>query len=536
MKTLNVRQGSQEWVEARSRYFCASDAAAMLGLDKRTTRTELLRMKATGDSKEFSDWVQANLLDRGHEIEAIVREQFEAATGEEFYPVIGVSGRLLASFDGVNFTETQGLEAKSWNEELAAAVRDGDLPDSHWPQVEQEIAVGGLEGVWFIVSDGGEREVRLFYKSRTERLARLRAGWVQFSEDLTNYQHVEVLPAAVAAPVMALPALSIRVNGSLTLIDNLALFGEKLTAFVKGINQKPENDQDFADMEAAVKILQTAQDALEAAEASALAQTATIDEMRRTVAMYKDLARSNRLLFDKIVKARKETIRAEIVQEGNRAFAAHCVALNRRLGKAYLPAIPVDFPGAIRGKKTIASLRDAVSTELARAKIAANEVADRIQINLVCLSQHKEHAFLFVDASAIVTKSADDFSALVYQRITEHQAAEEKKAAELREKIRAEEEAKATAKVSAEAQVEGAHEQARERSAAPSQEVQSSGRPTALSADPPIPPPTAWGIERRPSDHDIIRVLAEHYGVHPSTVLTWVIEMDIGEVRRKVAA
>jgi hypothetical protein len=90
-----------------------------------------------------------------------------------------------------------------------------------------------------------------------------------------------------------------------------------------------------------------------------------------------------------------------------------------------MPAIPVDFAGVMKGKKTVASLRDAVDTELARFKIEANAVADRIQINLGTLRELAgAHAFLFADTGSIVLKAADDLTALVKMRIAEHQQAE----------------------------------------------------------------------------------------------------------------
>src|SRR3972149_6196199 len=110
---------------------------------------------------------------------------------------------------------------------------------------------------------------------------------------------------------MALPAVSIEVKGKIARIPNLPAFGAKLAAFIDGIDKNPSDDQAFADAEGAIKTLESAQTALEAAEAGALAQTATIDEMRRTVALYVDQARTTRLMLEKLVKARKEQIHVQ---------------------------------------------------------------------------------------------------------------------------------------------------------------------------------------------------------------------------------
>jgi predicted phage-related endonuclease len=354
-------------------------------------------------------------------------------------------GRLSASCDGLTMLGDVAWEHKQWNEEYAAMVRAGQVPDEHMPQCQQVLMVTGAQRLIFGISDGTpDRLVWTEVLPDDEWFNRIRAGWEQFEKDLADYQHVEVLPAAIAAPVQDLPALSIRVDGQLTLNHNLVLFGEKLQSFIADIDTNPSDDQAFADAEQAIKVMERAENALGAAEASALGQISSVDEMVRTVASYKELARKTRLMLEKVVKARKETIRVEILQAVKDKAAAHIAALNARLGKPYMPAIAADFAGVMKNKRTIASLRDAVDTELARFKIEANAVADRIQINLGVLRElGAAHAFLFADAPSIVLKAADDLRALVKLRIAEHEQAEAAKAEALRARIAEEERIKA---------------------------------------------------------------------------------------------
>lgn len=88
MRILSLAQGSPEWIEVRGRYCTASEAPAALGVSKKLRRNELLALKATGSKQEFSDWVQKNLLDRGHEIEAAARAIAEEIVGEELSPAL----------------------------------------------------------------------------------------------------------------------------------------------------------------------------------------------------------------------------------------------------------------------------------------------------------------------------------------------------------------------------------------------------------------------------------------------------------------
>lgn len=450
MKTIeSLVPGSPAWLKSRS----ASKAPAMMGASRYQTRSALLTQMATGMTKDVDAGTQ-RLFDAGHASEAAAREIAEDILCDGLSPVCGESddGYLTASFDGLTFDGKIGFEHKLWRDDLAAAVRANDLPEEYKIQMDQQILVGGLDFVLFMVSDGTrEKCVSVEYRSTPERAAKLLAAWNQFDADLSAYQHTEAAPVAVAAPQMQLPAVSIQVNGSIALIDNLAAFGDALTTYVSKINQKPETDQDFADLDATVKTLKTAEDALTAAENGALAQTASIDQMRRQVQQYREIARVARLAAEKTVKAEKENRRAAIVLKASKALADHIAGLNTRLGKPYMPQAHGDFAGAIKGLKTITSIQNACDSELARCKVESSEIADRIQINLNSLRELAvNHAFLFADTSAIIQKANDDLVALIKSRIAEHKEAEEKRLAAEREKIRAEEEAKAAAKVKAE--------------------------------------------------------------------------------------
>jgi hypothetical protein len=151
-------------------------------------------------------------------------------------------------------------------------------------------------------------------------------------------------------------------------------------------------------------------------------------------------ARETRLKVDKLVKAQELLVKTNIKQKAEQALTDHVAAINKTLGKVTLPAVTADFAGAMKNKRTIASLQDAVDTELARAKIEASQAADGIRLNLESLrTLATEHAFLFVDAQQLVMKANDDLVALIKVRIAEHQKAEEAKAEAQREQIRKEE-------------------------------------------------------------------------------------------------
>src|SRR6266705_1457913 len=107
MQFHNVVQGTPAWDALREKSWSASVAPAMRGESPYVRRDEAIAMAATGSQREFSDWVQKNILEKGHEVEAIGRRIAEAMLDEDLYPatatedIQGLSRPLLVSLDGM---------------------------------------------------------------------------------------------------------------------------------------------------------------------------------------------------------------------------------------------------------------------------------------------------------------------------------------------------------------------------------------------------------------------------------------------------
>ena len=436
MQIQDLIQGSPQWLAYRAKHFNASDAPAMMGCSPYKTRSELLRELHTGLSAEVDAHTQSR-FDDGHRFEALARPLAEEIIGDDLYPITGSEGDYSASFDGLTLDGLTAFEHKTLNDDLRAAIRQqgGNANDFLAPvyriQMEQQLMVSGAERVLFMASlwhgDKLAEERHCWYTADMELRAKIIAGWAQFKADLAAYVPPAAVEVVTAAPQEHLPAVSVQVSGSLAVVSNLTLFGTALRAFVAKIPAKPSTDQEFADTDAACKRLKEAEDRLQGAEEQALASMADVNDMRRMVAELRELARTTRLASEKMVAARKEAIRGEIVAGGVKAYADHIRGLNDRLGRPIMPQIATDFAGVIKGKRTVASLQDAVDTELARVKIAANEVADRIAVNLRTLEAQAAHASLFPDSAALALKAPDDLAAVISSRIAAHEAAEKAK-------------------------------------------------------------------------------------------------------------
>lgn len=432
----NAPQGSAAWLAARSKHFCASEAAAALGLSKYSTRDELLRQKATGLTEEVSPAKQ-RIFDAGHQAEALARPIAEGIAGTEFFPVVAtreVDGMpLLASFDGIDLMDELIWENKLLNQSLVQQVQAGDLEPHYWLQLEHQLLVSGASRALFTTSDGTPEGTHpLWYESKPERRAQLIAGWKQFAADLAAWVPPEAAPAPVVGKTPDnLPALLIQVTGAVT-ASNLPEFKAHALEVFKGINRTLTTDQDFATAESTVKWCADVESRLAAAKEHALSQTATIDALFKTIDDISAEARRTRLELDKLVKARKEEIRGEIVAGGIAALRKHIDELNAAMPADYMPQVPADFAGAIKGKRTVESLRSAVNDELARAKIEASNIATRIHANVKTL---EASGLVVPDTAALVLKAPDDLAAIIATR----KAAEQQRQEAERERIRQEE-------------------------------------------------------------------------------------------------
>ena len=470
MKILDLVQGTFEWNAVRAKHFTASEASAMMGCHPTVKRSELLRMKATGDVKEYSQWVEEVLFANGHRVEALARPIAEKIIGEELYPCTATddAGELLASFDGLTMDEAICCEIKQHNSEKVAQVAEsGTVPACDYWQCVQQIAVAEAEKCLYVVSDGTEEGTVYCWLDRDpDAEATLRAGWAQFQRDLDTYVEPEPeKPAAVGKTPDNLPALQIQVTGMVT-HSNLNAFREHALSVIDGINTDLQTDEDFATAEATVKWLKKdVEERLAAAKNQALQQTADIYDVLQTLDQVAEQARQQRLRLDKLVKDRKAAVRSEIAASARADWLATVDQINAGLGgKVRIPEIPLDINGAMKGKKSVASLRDAAQTEVARAKIDAHQFADRIRANLEILRTEAEgYEHLFRDLQQLVTKPAEDFRAQITNRIREHKDAEEQRLEAERARIRQEEQRKAQAEAEAKARAEAAERERQER-------------------------------------------------------------------------
>lgn len=540
MKVIDgLIQGSPDWHAFRAEHFNASEAAAVFGQHKYMSRADLLALKATGIEKEVNDFQQA-AFDRGHATEALARPLVEDIIGEDLYPVVASDdeGWLAASFDGITMDDTTLFEHKLLNADLVAQVKARELEPHYYWQLEQQLLISGAEKVIFVTSDGTAENLHwMEYRPVAGRAEQLIAGWKQFDADLAAYvpeaQKVEVIGRAPDE----LPALHIEVTGMVT-ASNLDTFKSNAIAVIQGINRELSTDTDFANAEKTVKWLGGVEDKLKAAKEHALAQTQSIDALFKAIDSIGAEARATRLELEKLVKARKDGIRIEIQQAAQQALFDHMASLNKRLGgKVTMPNYTADFASAMKGKKTVASLKDACDTLLAQAKIDTSAIADKIEINLSSLRElAKDHTFLFNDVQQLVSKANDDLVLLIKSRIADHEAKEAARIeAEVQRKLAEEREAEAAAARKAESErlrAEAIEREARLQAEAKQRQAEEDAAmlDESTSAAAPVAAAPAMGLQQakpassRPSDAQLRKTIADQFGVTEDKADAWLRE------------
>ncbi len=505
MQIQHLVQNTPAWHAYRGQHDNASDAAAMMGVSPHQSRDALIAQLATGVQREFSDYVQRRILDKGHDFERLARPLAQAIIEEELFPVTACedTGRLSASLDGLTMMGDTAWEHKRLNQRLREVLSrpyctGADLPMDYQIQMEQQCIVSGCERVLFMASEWDEsdqlvEELHCWYAPNLELRSAIVAGWAQLHKDVAAYVPPEAKAApVVAAPMETLPAVSVRVDGQLAIISNLPAFGEALRAFIARIPKEPKTDQDFVDTHAACKSLKKAEDALAASEDNALAQLEDVNVMRRLVSDYRELARSTRLTHEKLVERQKDLLRGEAVAGGVTALRQHIAELHASVGKPWVQVPQANFGAVIKGMRSLDSIRGAINDELARCKIEADAQARRIVANIRVLDQ-VGHAFLFSDAQQLaVGQDPEAFAALVQGRIAQHQAAEQARQDAERKRIRAEEVARLEREQEARARAiaaEAAEQQFKERQAAKqaAEQAEASARAAAAIAQASAP-------------------------------------------------
>ena len=456
MKTIDLVQGSPEWLAHRVGKFNASDAPAMMGCSPHKTRAELVRELATGQVQEHSDYVRRRVLDKGHAFEGLALPLADEYAGDMFSPACGVSDtdpRMAASFDGLNFDGLTGWEHKSLNQALrdvftVEGATGADLPLMYRLQMEHQALVGGLQRVMFTASEwAGDALVDIrhcWYTPDPALAAQIVAGWMMLAEDVANYAPQEAKPMAQA--IESLPSLRIVATGEVT-SSNLPQFKAAALAVINSFPRELTTDQDFADAEKRVKWCAEVEDKVAAAIEGIQSQNASIDDAVRSLREIASAARDQRLHFSKAVTTEKDARRTKLIADAEKRLADFVAAKNVLLqnvsaGRYTPPSIRPALLESIKGLKSIDSMTGKLAAVVAQAIAQVEAVTSNLQTNAETLTAAGSW-HLFIDFAEKGQKAPEDFGALLAQRQAQFREAVEYEASRRAEAEAAHQAAKA---------------------------------------------------------------------------------------------
>jgi len=147
MIRINVKQGSDEWLELRRTKITGTDAAVIMGLSPYKKPKKLFEQKLGITPPDF---VTPAMLE-GSRLEAPAVEAFFEKTGVMTESVVGISEKsqwMMASCDGITFDGETLLEVKcgvkSYNQ-----AKNGEIPAYYRAQMQHYMAVAEVEKTFY---------------------------------------------------------------------------------------------------------------------------------------------------------------------------------------------------------------------------------------------------------------------------------------------------------------------------------------------------------------------------------------------------
>jgi len=140
----------EEWLKWRR--IGSSDAPAIMGVSPWATPYQLWEQKVSGMERESN-----SAMKRGVEMEETARRSFEKKMGVEVFakrmehPSIEF---MTATLDGIDIDNRVLVEIKCPNREDHALALRGKVPEKYIPQLQHQLAVTGLDGMYYFSFTG----------------------------------------------------------------------------------------------------------------------------------------------------------------------------------------------------------------------------------------------------------------------------------------------------------------------------------------------------------------------------------------------
>lgn len=153
MKHISLKQNTPEWLEYRKKGIGASDAPIILGCSIWKTPYQLWLEKLG-----FASCFETNdAIERGKNLEESARHVFTSMTGVHVFPSVIESKDypwMFASLDGISLNDSCMVEIKCPGKKDHEIAMSGSVPEKYYPQLQHQLAVSGLEEMYYFSFDG----------------------------------------------------------------------------------------------------------------------------------------------------------------------------------------------------------------------------------------------------------------------------------------------------------------------------------------------------------------------------------------------
>lgn len=298
---------------------------------------------------------------------------------------------------------------------------------------------------------------------------------------------------------MNLPALTIDIKGEVV-SNNLPDFRQSISGFLSTRVIDPQTDDDFVLLDEFIKDCASLEKLVAQSKSDTLSKSSDIFTLLGAFDEILTEVSSTRLTAEKILKAKKESIKAALIQSAKKAWADLMIELNKKTKPIKLELAPPAFEAAIKGKKNKDSCTKAIEElfedHKEQALVMANDIVEKLDW---CKENHHGYGFLFNDLQRLVFKDDDSFKEIINNRVTTYL---EKKAIDDAKLLEAAQQAALTTKE-------------------PMMEPEPT-KPTATVI--PITKPVT--TEPEPTDDELIEAIKKAYQVDRQTVVKWLFCMD----------
>lgn len=144
---------NKDWHEWRRQGIGGSDAPVVMGVSPWKTPHQLWQEKLFGISEQLDN----SSMKRGRDLEETARQAFEKEIGTLVAPsCVVLPGRewMRASLDGIDITGKIMVEIKCPNRGDHSVAVNKKIPEKYIPQCQHQMAVTGLEGMYYFSFDG----------------------------------------------------------------------------------------------------------------------------------------------------------------------------------------------------------------------------------------------------------------------------------------------------------------------------------------------------------------------------------------------